>query len=125
MTARTSNTSPRPTVHFNEVVQFDDDDSGCLCVEKTKPRIPISTMEQSRWLPSLDSPESSDKKGSKAMPLRREIMKDDCLPCPPMPPRLPIRWPSSPSLNMISERKNVSSTTASSSSKTISFVPSE
>ena len=96
MTTRPERIS-RSVVRFNEVVQFDDKDRGCLGEgEMQQIRMPLSAMEQCRWLPTSppESPKTNYARKLMTHDTKRKLMKDLGLSCPPMPPRLPTRRPS-------------------------------
>ena len=112
MTARRLS-NPRTAVRFSEVVHFDDEGSGSLNNAKIQVHVPLSSKEEKRWVSSSfdtkpESPIIKGRKVSKGMSLgtKSKIMKDLGLSCPPMPPQMPIRYPSNhQSLEKIADRK--------------------
>jgi hypothetical protein len=94
-TMNTPSATRRPPVRFNEVVRYDDDDTGSL---RGKPN-PASTYvgtQYNRWRASLDAVDRRsivDRRDGLdiSVDLTRKLSEELSFDCPPMPPRVPVR----------------------------------
>jgi hypothetical protein len=85
----------KPSVRFNEVVRYNDDDAGSLRGESNPESTCVGT-QHNRWRASLDAADRRaivDRRDGLDVPvdLTRKLSEELSFDCPPMPPRVPVR----------------------------------